>query len=169
MIKPKKLRDPTLKQKKFTKEYVKSGNATQAAIKAGYSKKTAQQIGSENLLKPVVQAEIQSVADELGIHAKYVLTTIRDTIERCSQAKPVLDKKGEQVYTENIEGDVVPAYIFDSRGVLKGAEMLGKHLKLFTDKIELEAKVETDARTPEAELELARQLVAILSDPTLKK
>lgn len=42
----------TPKQKKFVQEYLKCGNATEAAIKAGYSKKTARIIGCENLTKP---------------------------------------------------------------------------------------------------------------------
>ena len=45
----------TEKQKRFADEYIKSGNATQAAIKAGYSKKTARVIGQENLLKPAIK------------------------------------------------------------------------------------------------------------------
>ena len=45
----------TEKQKRFADEYIKSGNATQAAIVEGYSKKSAQQTGSENLLKPVIK------------------------------------------------------------------------------------------------------------------
>lgn len=48
----------TLKQQKFADEYIKTGNATQSAIEAGYSKKTAQQIGAENLLKPVIKSYI---------------------------------------------------------------------------------------------------------------
>ena len=42
----------TLKQKKFCDYYMSSGNATESAVKAGYSKKTAKQIGMENLTKP---------------------------------------------------------------------------------------------------------------------
>ena len=49
----------TPKQRRFVNEYLIDLNATQAAIRAGYSKKTAQQIGAENLSKPVIQAEIQ--------------------------------------------------------------------------------------------------------------
>lgn len=49
----------TPKQRRFIDEYLIDLNATQAAIRAGYSKKTAQQIGAENLSKPVIQAEIQ--------------------------------------------------------------------------------------------------------------
>ena len=45
----------TLKQKKFCDYYMASGNATESAIKAGYSKKTAKQIGMENLTKPYLQ------------------------------------------------------------------------------------------------------------------
>ena len=48
----------TLKQKKFADEYIISGNATQAAIEAGYSKKTAYQTGAENLRKPQIKSYI---------------------------------------------------------------------------------------------------------------
>ena len=44
----------TPKQRRFVNEYLIDLNATQAAIRAGYSKKTAQQIGAENLSKPVM-------------------------------------------------------------------------------------------------------------------
>ena len=46
------------KQKLFCDEYLIDLNATQAAIRAGYSRKTAQQIGAENLLKPVIASYI---------------------------------------------------------------------------------------------------------------
>lgn len=48
----------TPKQKKFCEWYIKTGNATEAAKKAGYSKKTAARTGSENLQKPVISAYI---------------------------------------------------------------------------------------------------------------
>ncbi|WP_174852756.1 terminase small subunit [Streptococcus suis] len=50
----------TLKQQKFIDEYIISGNATDAALKAGYSAKTAGQIGEQNLKK----LEIKSAIDE---------------------------------------------------------------------------------------------------------
>lgn len=46
------------KQTRFVDEYLKDLNATQAAIRAGYSKNTARSIGAENLSKPDIQAEI---------------------------------------------------------------------------------------------------------------
>lgn len=51
----------TLKQQKFCEEYAASGNATQAAIAAGYSKKTACSIGEENLRKPDIIAAIKKI------------------------------------------------------------------------------------------------------------
>lgn len=55
----------TPKQIKFIDEYLIDLNATQAAIRAGYSKKTAQRIGSENLSKPLLQEEIQKRRNKL--------------------------------------------------------------------------------------------------------
>lgn len=120
----------TPKQALFVKEYLVDLNATQAAIRAGYSEKTAQSIGAENLTKPLVAEAIaessKKRAEKVDISAEYVLNTIKTTIERCAQAEPVLDRDG------------VPTgeYKFDSTAVLKGSELLGKYLKLFTDKLE---------------------------------
>ncbi len=107
----------TDKQQAFVNEYLVDLNATQAAIRAGYSEKTAKDIGCQNLAKLYIQEAIQKGMQERSnrteIDQDYVLGVIKDTIEKCS---------GE----EN----------FNANGVLKGAELLGKHLKLFTDKVE---------------------------------
>lgn len=55
----------TLKQKRFADEYIISANATAAAIKAGYSKKTARSIGQENLTKPDIKAYIDERLEKL--------------------------------------------------------------------------------------------------------
>ncbi|WP_059442628.1 terminase small subunit [Leuconostoc mesenteroides] len=56
----------TPKQQKFADEYIKTGNATQSAIEAGYSKKTAQVIGAENLSKPMVKSYIEERMAEIA-------------------------------------------------------------------------------------------------------
>ena len=57
-------RDLTPKQKRFCDEYLIDLNATQAAIRAGYSKKTAYSIGQENLKKPEINAHIEKRMEE---------------------------------------------------------------------------------------------------------
>lgn len=54
----------TEKQKKFCREYVKTLNATQSAIKAGYPENSARQVGFENLSKPYIAEYIQSILDK---------------------------------------------------------------------------------------------------------
>jgi phage terminase small subunit len=127
-------------QETFVQEYFLSKNQTTAAEKAGYSKKTAASQGSR-LLKNVKIAQrleflLEEQKERVQVDADYVIRTIVDTIERCRQARPVFDKDGDPVMVETPAGDVAPAYAFDSKGVLRGAELLGKYLKLFTERHE---------------------------------
>lgn len=147
---PKTDKHLTPKQQMFVKEYLIDLNATQAAIRAGYSEKTAGQQG-ERLLKNVeiadaVQKQMDKRSKDTEITANYVLETIQETIERCRQAKPVLDRKGDHIYVGTPGGEIKPAYTFDSNAVLKGCELLGKHLKLFTDKTEVELSGSVEVR-----------------------
>jgi phage terminase small subunit len=134
----------TGKQERFVQEYLIDLNATQAATRAGYSARTANEQGSRLLANVSVRSAIEDAkakrAERTEITQDYVLTTIQETIERCRQAAPVLDKQGKPVMVENDAGDVVPAYTFEPMAVLKGSELLGKHLKLFTEKMELTGK-----------------------------
>lgn len=118
------------RQEVFAREYVVDLNGTRAAIAAGYSEKGAHVAGIRLLRNATVQKLIAELTEErtkkLDITAEYVLGKIRQTIERCSQGVEVLDREGKPtgVWKE------------DSFAVLKGCELLGKHLKLFTDKVE---------------------------------
>jgi phage terminase small subunit len=134
----------TTKQHAFVDEYLVDLNGTQAAIRAGYSPKTANEQAARLLAKVSVATAVQLAMDKrskrVEIDADYVLGTIVSTIERCKQAEPVMDKAGNHLQTETEDGTLALAYRFDSGGVLKGAELLGKHLKLFTDKMEVTGK-----------------------------
>ena len=56
----------TEKQKKFADYYIELGNATQAAINAGYAKRSAQQMGAENLSKPVIKSYIDERLEQIA-------------------------------------------------------------------------------------------------------
>lgn len=132
----------TPKQARFVEEYMVDLNATQAAIRAGYSKKTAKQAGTENLAKPIIKAAINEKtvirSEKTGIDAEWVLKQAARLHERCMQdVKPVLTKKGDPVEGENIEtGEYGPLYTFNAAGAAKALEIVGRHVDIqaFADK-----------------------------------
>ncbi|MGY2438571.1 terminase small subunit [Pseudomonas sp. SDO52101_S400] len=146
----------TPKQQRFVDEYLIDLNATQAAIRAGYSKKTADQQASRLLTNVKVRAELSrsmSAREErTAITQDYVLFGIVEVIERCRQVSPVLDRSGEQIFVETPTGSIAPAYAFDAKNVLKGFELLGKHLKLFTERHELSGPDGGPIKTVSADL-----------------
>lgn len=113
------------KQALFCREYLIDLNATQGAIRAGYSKRSAMQIGEENLRKHDIQAEIQRlIADRsqrTEITADYVLKKIQSLVEATSA-------EGESQY--------------NPQAALRGCELLGKHLSLWTDKVQHSGEVD---------------------------
>ncbi|MBC9701107.1 MAG: terminase small subunit [Leuconostoc sp.] len=69
----------TPKQKKFADEYIKTGNATQSAIEAGYSKRTAKEVGYENLTKPHLKEYIDKRMKQI---ASSKIMTAQQILER---------------------------------------------------------------------------------------
>ena len=127
------------RQKRYVAEYLIDLNATQAAIRAGYSVKGAHVRGAELLKNRKVAAAIQKAMTERSerteITQDYVLNSIVETMERCKQAEPVKYQNGDQVYVGTPDGEITPSYKFDAGAVLRGAELLGRHLAMFTDNV----------------------------------
>ena len=125
----------TAKQERFVAEYLIDLNATQAAIRAGYAKKGAAVEGSRLLANPKVAAAVAAAqaarAERTEITQDYVLTSIRDTMERCKQAEPVVYQNGDPVLINTPDGEIARAYKFNPGGVLRGAELLGRHLAIW--------------------------------------
>lgn len=128
----------TDKQTAFVREYLVDLNATQAAIRAGYSERTASRIGPQLLGKTCVREAIEKAqakrARRVEVTQDYVLSNLVEVVERTMQRAPVLDRKGEQVTDE--EGRAV--WTFDAKGANRALELLGKHLGIFTDKVRAE-------------------------------
>lgn len=126
----------TAKQKRFCDEYLIDMNITQAAIRAGYSKKTAYAIGQENLKKPTLkeyiekrmaEKEAELVADQAEV-MKYLTSVLRGKSE------------SEIVVIEGVGEGCSEARTMrkapDEKERLKAAELLGRAHMMFTDKVE---------------------------------
>lgn len=126
----------TRKQQRFCDEYLISLNATQAAIKAGYSKKNANNIASENLAKPNIKAYIeQRMAEkenELIADQNEVLKYLTSVIRGQSRSSVVVVENIGDFMSEAREIKKAP----DEKERLKAAELLGKRYGLYTDKVE---------------------------------
>ena len=155
----------TARQARFVAEYIVSLNATNAAIKSGYSEKSAMAQGSQQLMNPKVRAEIAKktgkVFTKLEISAERVLEEIaklaffdpRKLFESDGSPKQLHELDDETAmavagfeFVELFEGtgDQKHAYgllkkykLTDKRASL---ELLGKYLKLFTDRTEITGK-----------------------------
>ncbi|XJZ60254.1 terminase small subunit [Lactobacillus delbrueckii subsp. bulgaricus] len=108
----------TIKQKKFVDEYIRLGNATQAAINAGYSKKSARQAGADNLSKAYIREYINEKMDALDKRKTMQIKEIMEeltSIARGELKEERLDKDGNIVRT---------CPLFADR--LKAMDLLGK-------------------------------------------
>lgn len=141
----------TPKQRAFVEQYLLDLNATQAAIRAGYSADTAGSIGGENLQKPEIQAAIQAALDERSertkIDSDYVLQGLKEIAQRCMQRAPVMVRRGKHL-VHLVDEDGNHVWKFDSSGANRALELLGKNLKLFTDKLEHSGEIDSNL-TPE--------------------
>jgi phage terminase small subunit len=110
----------TAKQEKFCQEYIIDLNATNAAIRAGYSVKAAH-VTSSRLLRNakvmhIIAKKRQVIAEKTEINAENILNSLIQIREKCQEE----DDRGK----------------IDSSGALKANELLGKHIGMFTQKIE---------------------------------
>ncbi|RZN87724.1 terminase small subunit [Acinetobacter johnsonii] len=152
----------TDKQQRFVDEYLIDLNATQAAIRAGYSEKTAAAIGAENLIKPNIQNAIQEAQakrqEQTQIDAAYVLRRlveidqmdVLDIMDDQMKIRPVNEwPKVWRQYVVNLEN----LELSDGEGCfkkikwpdkVKNLELLGRHVSVgaFKDKVEHSGKLE---------------------------
>lgn len=103
----------TPKQQKFADYYITSGNATESAIKAGYSKNTARAIGNENLTKPYIKEYIEE------LNKKAFNERIADMIEV------------KQFWSDMLRSETV-----ENKDRLKASEYIAKTNGAFLDKVE---------------------------------
>ena len=130
----------SIKQKRFADEYIISGNATQSAIIAGYSKKYAA-TNTDKLLKNTniknyIDERLEKLDDKAIAKQEEVLKYLT-SVMRGEQTEQVLYGMGE-----GMQG--ITLIEVGAKDRLKAAELLGKRYRLFTDKVELDAEVDME-------------------------
>lgn len=130
-----------VKHEKFAQALAEGKGVSEAYVEAGFepNRGNASRLKATESIKGRVdalkRAIVQSVISRTSASKEYVLEALVDTLERCRQASPVLDRKGEIVMVENAEGELVPAYVFDAKNVLRSAELIGKELGMFKQEV----------------------------------
>lgn len=126
----------TLKQKKFCDEYIKTGNATEAYIKAGYNRSGARANASRLItndnIKNYIDERLKEIEDKSIADAAEVLKYLTRIIRN--------EETEQVVITENIGDYTSEARIvskeLSAKDKIKAAELIGKRYRLFTDRVE---------------------------------
>ena len=118
----------TEKERIFADEYIKTTNATQSAIKAGYAEKSASSKGSQLLRKVKVRKYIDGVMEK---RSKNTIATADEVLEYLTKVM-----NGEEKDAFGLDASIADR--------TKAAELLGKRHMLFTDKVKLDAEIEID-------------------------
>jgi phage terminase small subunit len=133
----------TKKQEMFVNEYLIDMNATQAYKRAGYGAKDdkvanicAIKLLGNTRVKEAIEKAIAEKKKRNEITADWVVAQLKKNYERCMQAIPVFDKSGE------FTGE----FRYEPNAANRALELLGKHVGMFTEK--LEGKIEVDDKRP---------------------
>jgi phage terminase small subunit len=133
-----KERNLTIKQKLFADYYIELGNASKAALKAGYSKRSAHNIAAENMAKPAIKEYIaarmaEKDAERIASQDE-VLQFLTDVMRgNVTEQMPLLDGNGYQRLA-NLDAA-------QPKDRIKAAELLGKRYAMWTDKKEVGGEV----------------------------
>lgn len=123
----------TVKQRAFCDYYIETGNLAEAARRAGYSVRTARNIGSENLKKPHIQQYVEQRLEEIES------ARIADAAEVMKYLTAVM--RGEEIeevvgFTETGAETVEKLPYVKDR--VKAAELIGKRYSLFTERVDVD-------------------------------
>ena len=143
----------TAKQKHFVQEYLKDLNATQAAIRAGYSENSAMEQGYQLLQKTSVQSSIQKAFDKRSERTQITVDKVLRELalvgfanaadyfswgktitiqESCDLTREQCAVVAEVSETETKDGGTIRVKLYDK---LKALEMIGRHLVMFKDTV----------------------------------
>ncbi len=128
----------TEKQQRFADEYLIDLNGTQAAIRAGYSAKTANEQASRLLtkdnIKTYIEGRLEKISSEKIADAEEVMVYLTSVLRGESESEVVVVEGSGEGYSKARRMGKAP----DEKERLKAAELLGKRYSLFKDNVNLE-------------------------------
>lgn len=131
----------TDKQKRFVEEYLVDLNATQAAIRAGYSEQTAYSIGQRLLKKVEVQEAIQQAqnkrSERTQITQDEVIRRLIENVDISMGKKATVITIPSKSENGEVVGNDVAQFVYEPSAANKALELLGKHLGIFKDGVDI--------------------------------
>lgn len=128
----------TPKQLAFADYYIELGNATEAAIKAGYSQKTAKEIGAQNLTKLNIKSYIDERMEQISSNRIASATEVMETLTSILRGEATAATlRGVGEGAQVIDEDMPPTMAER----IKAAELIGKRFAMWTDKQEISGTV----------------------------
>lgn len=123
----------TERQRRFADYYIETGNATESAIRAGYSKKTAKEMGHENLTKPhlreYIDKRLEEMAEKRIMNAEEAMQLLTAIARNEEKEEVVLFGEG---------GSVIEEKGISAKDRLKAIELIGKRYAMWTEKQQVE-------------------------------
>lgn len=152
----------------FANAWIKHKSASKAALEAGYSPTCARRMGSKLYRMPHIRACIDKMLAAASaaclVNSEYVIDNLKEIVERCMQAKPFMifnpvKRRMEQdtalveyedEETKELKSETQGIWCFDAQGANKALELLGRNLKMFSDKLEIKEDQGLAARMKKA-------------------
>lgn len=136
----------TKKQQRFADEWLIDSNATQAAIRAGYSKDSARQQGQRLLtkadIKQYIDERLEQVSSEKIADAKEIMEYLTSVVRGESESTEIVVEGSGDGYSEARTMIKKPS----EKDRLKAAELIGKRFKMWTDNVNLDADIDADMK-----------------------
>ncbi len=132
----------TTKEQKFCEEYLIDCNATQAAIRAGYSKRSARQIGTETMSKLVIKNVIKQKQRALLFSTQVTAERVAKELARIAffDERELYDAEGKPKRINDLDDDTAAAVGLKMSDKVAALEKLGKHLGMFEETLNLKYK-----------------------------